>query len=60
MATKRIAGTTVHYITHDEVAYVIDSSGYVRALFGWPYYPQDVTTVLLTGPLVPEQPGRDG
>jgi cytochrome oxidase Cu insertion factor (SCO1/SenC/PrrC family) len=46
VATKRIAGTTVHYITHDEVAYVIDSSGYVRALFGWPYEPQDVTTVL--------------
>jgi cytochrome oxidase Cu insertion factor (SCO1/SenC/PrrC family) len=46
VATKRIAGTTVHYITHDEVAYVIDSAGYVRALFGWPYYPQDVTTVL--------------
>jgi protein SCO1 len=46
VATKRIAGTTVHYITHDEVTYVIDSSGYVRALFGWPYEPQDVTTVL--------------
>ncbi len=46
VATKRIAGTTVHYITHDEVAYVIDSAGYVRALFGWPYYPEDVTTVL--------------
>lgn len=46
VATKRIAGTTVHYITHDEVAYVIDSAGYMRALFGWPYYPQDVTTVL--------------
>ena len=46
VATKRIAGTKVHYITHDEVAFVIDSAGDVRALFGWPYYPEDVTTVL--------------
>jgi protein SCO1 len=42
VTTKRIAGTTVHYITHDEVAFVIDRSGYVRALFGWPYGPSDV------------------
>lgn len=40
--TKTIAGTTVHYITHDEVAYVVDPSGYERALFVWPYDPQDV------------------
>jgi cytochrome oxidase Cu insertion factor (SCO1/SenC/PrrC family) len=40
--TKRIAGTTVHYITHDEVAYVVDPSGNERALFVWPYYPEDV------------------
>ncbi len=35
--TKRIAGTTVHYITHSEMAYVIDGSGHERALFAWPY-----------------------
>lgn len=40
--TKTIAGTTVHYVTHDEVAYVVDPSGYERALFVWPYDPQDV------------------
>ena len=45
VATKRIGGTTVHYITHDEVAFVIDSAGDVRALFGWPHS-GDVTTVL--------------
>jgi cytochrome oxidase Cu insertion factor (SCO1/SenC/PrrC family) len=39
---KQIAGTTIHEITHDEVAYVIDPNGYERALFVWPYYPQDV------------------
>jgi cytochrome oxidase Cu insertion factor (SCO1/SenC/PrrC family) len=40
--TKTIAGTTVHYITHDEVAYVVDPSGYERALLVWPYDSQDV------------------
>ena len=40
--TTRIAGTTVHFITHDEAAYVIDPNGFERALYFWPYYPQDV------------------
>jgi cytochrome oxidase Cu insertion factor (SCO1/SenC/PrrC family) len=40
--TATIAGTTVHSISHDEVAFLIDRSGYVRALYGWPYYPQNV------------------
>jgi protein SCO1/2 len=44
--TKTIAGTTVHYITHDEVAYVVDPAGYERALFVWPYFPQDVEHTL--------------
>jgi cytochrome oxidase Cu insertion factor (SCO1/SenC/PrrC family) len=39
---KQIAGTTIHEVTHDEVAYVVDPDGYERALFVWPYYPQDV------------------
>lgn len=46
VATKRIAGVTVHFITHDEVAFVIDRAGYERALFGWPYYPEDVEAAL--------------
>jgi cytochrome oxidase Cu insertion factor (SCO1/SenC/PrrC family) len=37
VVTKRIAGTTVHFIYHDEVAYVVDPEGYARALFFWPY-----------------------
>ena len=30
---KKIDSTTIHYITHSEVAYVIDSTGHQRALF---------------------------
>jgi cytochrome oxidase Cu insertion factor (SCO1/SenC/PrrC family) len=42
VVTKRIAGTTLHYVTHTEAAYVIDSTGHERGLFFWPFYPQDV------------------
>jgi len=42
VVTKRIAGTAIRYITHTEAAYVVDSSGHERALFVWPFYPQDV------------------
>ena len=44
--TKRIAGTTIHFVTHDEVAFIVDRAGYVRALYGWPYYPQNVEAAL--------------
>jgi cytochrome oxidase Cu insertion factor (SCO1/SenC/PrrC family) len=37
VTTKKIAGVTAHYIEHDESAYVVDPSGYERALFTWPY-----------------------
>jgi cytochrome oxidase Cu insertion factor (SCO1/SenC/PrrC family) len=46
VATKRIAGTTVHFITHDEVAFLIDGAGFVRDLFAWPYGPQNIETAL--------------
>ena len=42
VTTKRIARTTINYITHTEAAYIIDRSGHERALFLWPFYPQDV------------------
>jgi cytochrome oxidase Cu insertion factor (SCO1/SenC/PrrC family) len=42
VTTKRIAGTSIHYITHTEGAYIIDATGHERALFLWPFYPQDV------------------
>ena len=44
--TKHLAGTTVHYITHTEAAYLIDPAGYERALFTWPFSPQDVLNTL--------------
>ena len=46
VVTKRIAGHTINYITHSEAAYVIDPSGHERALFLWPFYPQDVVRTL--------------
>lgn len=46
VTTKRIAGTTINYITHTEAAYVIDPNGYERALFLWPFYPQDMISEL--------------
>jgi cytochrome oxidase Cu insertion factor (SCO1/SenC/PrrC family) len=44
--TKKIAGVTVHNITHTEAAYVIDRAGYERALFLWPFRSQDVEKTL--------------
>lgn len=46
VTTRRVAATTIHYITHTEGAYIIDASGHERALFLWPFYPQDVEHVL--------------
>ena len=46
VTTKRIAGTTINYITHTEAAYIIDGTGHERALFVWPFYPQDVQRTL--------------
>lgn len=43
---KKIAGVTVHQITHTEAAYVVDRNGYERALFLWPFTAQDVSAVL--------------
>ncbi len=44
--TKKIAGATINYITHTEAAYIIDATGHERALFLWPFYPQDVERTL--------------
>jgi protein SCO1 len=46
VATKKIAGVTVHEIEHTEGAYVIDSRGYERALFLWPFRSGDVLALL--------------
>lgn len=44
--TKTIAGTTVHFVTHDEEAFVVDRSGHLRALYGWPYLAGNVEAEL--------------
>ena len=46
VTTKKLAGITVHNITHVEAAYLIDGAGYKRALFVWPFSPQDVKQAL--------------
>jgi cytochrome oxidase Cu insertion factor (SCO1/SenC/PrrC family) len=46
VSTSTIAGTTVHSVSHDEVAFLVDRSGYVRALYGWPYYPENLETAV--------------
>ncbi len=46
VTTKRIAGATINYITHTEAAYIVDATGHERALFLWPFYPQDVQRTL--------------
>lgn len=46
VTTKRVAGVTVHEISHTEAAYVIDRRGYERALFLWPFGAKDVRAAL--------------
>ncbi len=46
VVNKTLAGTTVHYITHTEASYLIDPAGYERALFAWPFSPQDVLATM--------------
>ena len=44
--TKTLAGIKVHTIVHTEGAYLIDSQGYERALFLWPYRAATVVQAL--------------
>ena len=46
--TKTIAGVTVHEIVHTEAAFLIDSKGYQRALYLYPFRAQDVERTLRT------------
>jgi cytochrome oxidase Cu insertion factor (SCO1/SenC/PrrC family) len=46
VSTKKIAGVTAHYITHSEMAYLIDGKGDERALFSWPFTAKDVERTL--------------
>jgi cytochrome oxidase Cu insertion factor (SCO1/SenC/PrrC family) len=46
VTTWRINGTVAHRINHTEAAYVLDATGHERALFVWPFNPQDLEHVL--------------
>jgi cytochrome oxidase Cu insertion factor (SCO1/SenC/PrrC family) len=44
--TWRINGTVTYRIDHTEAAYVLDATGHERALFAWPFNPQDLEQVI--------------
>jgi len=44
--SRKVAGATVRDITQSKMAYLIDGSGYERALFGWPYGVHEVDRTL--------------
>jgi cytochrome oxidase Cu insertion factor (SCO1/SenC/PrrC family) len=44
--TRKIAGVTVHEITHTEGAFVVDRTGHQRALYLWPFRAADVERTL--------------
>jgi protein SCO1 len=46
VTTKKIAGVTVHEIAHTEAAFVVDSAGYQRALYLYPFRADDVERTL--------------
>jgi protein SCO1 len=46
VATKTIAGIKVRRITHTEAAYVVDSKGYTRALYLYPFDAEGVERTL--------------
>jgi cytochrome oxidase Cu insertion factor (SCO1/SenC/PrrC family) len=43
---KTVDGITVHNVAHTEASYLVDSSGYERALFLYPFQGEDVAAVL--------------
>jgi cytochrome oxidase Cu insertion factor (SCO1/SenC/PrrC family) len=46
VTTSRINGVVTYGIDHTEAAYVLDATGHERALFTWPFNPQDLEHVL--------------
>ena len=46
VVNRRIGETTIHEISHSEVAYLIDGTGHERALFLWPFRARDVVSEL--------------
>lgn len=46
VTTSRINGIVNYGIDHTEAAYVLDATGHERALFAWPFNPQDLAQLL--------------
>jgi cytochrome oxidase Cu insertion factor (SCO1/SenC/PrrC family) len=46
VTTSQINGIITYGIDHTEAAYLLDATGHERALFAWPFNPQDVVQVL--------------
>jgi protein SCO1 len=46
VTTSRINGTATYDISHTEAAYVLDATGHERAVFAWPFNPQDLEQLL--------------
>ena len=46
VTTSRINGIVNYGIDHTEAAYVLDATGHERAVFAWPFNPQDVVQLL--------------
>ena len=42
----RINGIVTYSIDHTEAAYVLDATGHERAMFAWPFNPQDLAHLL--------------
>jgi len=45
-AKRTVDGITIHDISHTEATYVVDRHGYERALFMYPFLPQDVRSAV--------------
>ena len=46
VTTSRINSVVTYGIDHTEAAYVLDATGHERALFAWPFNPQDLEQLL--------------
>jgi cytochrome oxidase Cu insertion factor (SCO1/SenC/PrrC family) len=46
VSARKVTGVTVRRVVHTEAAYVIDRSGFERAIFVWPYSAEGVVATL--------------
>jgi cytochrome oxidase Cu insertion factor (SCO1/SenC/PrrC family) len=46
VTNQTVAGVKVRHVAHTEASYVVDRSGFIRALFVWPYSAKGVVSAL--------------